>query len=42
MSMVTQEYNRIKERVYQCVEETFRDSENYVREYMAAYEARFA
>lgn len=36
LSVVTQEYNNIKERIYQCVEETFRDSENYVREYMRA------
>lgn len=42
LSVVTQEYNHIKERIYQCVEETFRDSENYVREYMRAQEMKFA
>lgn len=31
LSVVTQEYNHIKERIYQCVEETFRESEGYVR-----------
>ena len=42
LSVVTQEYNHIKERIYQCVEETFRESESYVREYMRAQEMKFA
>lgn len=42
LTVVTQEYNHIKERIFQCVEETFRDSENYVREYMRAQELKFA
>ena len=42
LTVVTQEYNHIKERIYQCVEETFRESENYVREYMRAQEMKFA
>ena len=31
LTVVTAEYNRIKERIYICVEETFRESEAYVR-----------
>lgn len=31
LTVVTEEYNRIKERIYICVEETFRESEAYVR-----------
>jgi len=42
ISVVTQEYNEIKERIYQVVEETFRNSEGYIQEYMRAQEIKFA
>ena len=42
ISVVTQEYNEIKERIYQVVEETFRNSEGYIQEYMRAQEMKFA
>lgn len=42
MSVVSQEYNHIKERIYAVIEETFRDSEGYIKEYMRAQEVKFA
>ena len=42
ISVVTQEYNEIKERIYQVVEETFRNSEGYISEYMRSQEMKFA
>ena len=42
ISVVTQEYNEIKERIYQVVEETFRNSEGYISEYMKTQEMKFA
>lgn len=42
LSVVSQEYNQIKERIYQVIEETFRNSEGYVNEYMKAQEMKFA
>lgn len=42
ISVVTQEYNEIKERIYQVVEETFRNSEGWIQEYMKSQEMKFA
>ena len=42
ITVVTQEYNEIKERIYQVVEETFRNSEGYIQDYMRAQEIKFA
>lgn len=42
LSVVSQEYNEIKERIYQVIEETFRNSEGYVNEYMRSQEMIFA
>ena len=32
INVVTQEYNEIKERIYQVAEETFRNSEEWIQE----------
>lgn len=42
LSIVTQEYNEIKERIYQVIEESFRNSEGYIQEYMRVQELKFA
>lgn len=42
LSIVTQEYNEIKERIYQVIEESFRNSEGYIQEYMRVQEMKFA
>ena len=36
VAVVTQEYNVIKERIFQCVEEALRNSDGYIQEYMRA------
>lgn len=42
VGVVSQEYNEIKERIYQVIEETFRNSEGYIQEYMKSQEMKFA